>query len=359
MTQEKKSSKWWIALIAVPFLMVAPMLVVVGLVLVASAGSASACEAPAVTVDGKSLPGEVAGFKGEQLSNAVILMSQAKSLNMSVGAQIIVVQAAIGESTLTNTQKTDEAGTVNGEAITIGILQQDKSYGPREDRLNVAKAGKAFLTRLGKVPGWESMEPTLAIHAVQINQDPYHYTKFRAPAMQVVEALSNAKVSTGDGGGCSGVPGDLGKDDDYPWKNTVHNADNPVTHFAYRNCTDFAWWRLMQQLGTPQPPFAMDSLKLAPGHGGQWGAAWKRVGWEVSMTPKVGAVIWYAPNANGVGSYGHVAIVKAINADGTVLEEGYNFGMPPTGEYYTRTIEPSYPSGYLYLPTKDQLASVA
>ncbi|MDJ0318881.1 CHAP domain-containing protein [Arthrobacter antibioticus] len=159
---------------------------------------------------------------------------------------------------------------------------------------------------------------------------------------------------------CSGVSGSNDSvseaGDDYPWKNTEHNANNTITGFAYRNCTDFAWHRIMGQLGFTNQS-TMNATRLGPGHGGQWGAAWKRVGWEVSMTPKVGAVIWYAPNANGVGEYGHVAIVKAINPDGTVVEEGYNFGLPPTGEYYTRTIDPGYPSGYLGVPTKEQAAA--
>jgi len=49
--------------------------------------------------------------------------------------------------------------------------------------------------------------------------------------------------------------------------------------------------------------------------------------------PGLSAVIWYAANSNGVGGYGHVAIVKEITDDGKVVEEGYDFGLPPTGEY--------------------------
>lgn len=159
---------------------------------------------------------------------------------------------------------------------------------------------------------------------------------------------------------CSGLPVSNNMvpsaGDDYPWKNTEHNANNPVTGFAYRNCTDFAWHRMMQQLGITDQS-KMNAVPLGPGDGGDWGLKWQQVGWTVSKTPTVGAVIWYARGANGVGSYGHVAVVKAINADGTVEEEGYNFGLPPTGEYYTRTIDAGYPSGYLSIPTKEQAAA--
>ncbi|MCZ2403554.1 transglycosylase SLT domain-containing protein [Paenarthrobacter sp. Z7-10] len=167
-------------------------------------------------------------------------------------------------------------------------------------------------------------------------------TSVAPPASCTGLSVSNAAVSTAG--------------DDYPWKTTEHNANNPVTGFAYRNCTDFAWWRTMGQLGITDQS-KMNATRLGPGDGGDWGLKWQQVGWTVSKTPKVGAVIWYARNANGVGSYGHVAIVKEITADGKVVEEGYNFGLPPTGQYYTRTIDPGYPSGYLYIPTKEQAAA--
>lgn len=171
-----------------------------------TAAEAGTCSTPATAVDGKSIPKEVAGFSGVQLKNAAILMDQAKKLGLPLSAQIIVVQAAIGESTLRAIDYTDAVGTVNGVAITIGILQQDESYGPRADRLDVAKAGHAFLSRLKDVQGWESLAPSIAIHRVQRNADENHYTKFRSQAVQVVEALSGVKVA---GGECSAPGGSV------------------------------------------------------------------------------------------------------------------------------------------------------
>ncbi|MDY7555303.1 hypothetical protein [Cryobacterium sp. 10C3] len=40
-----------------------------------------------------------------------------------------------------------------------------------------------------KVPNWETVTPTAAAHAVQINADPDHYTPYYAPAESVVAAL--------------------------------------------------------------------------------------------------------------------------------------------------------------------------
>ncbi|MEZ2373417.1 M23 family metallopeptidase [Arthrobacter sp. RCC_34] len=187
------------AVLAVPLFLVGSLVLLGG-----NSAQAGACGAPAAAVvSGKDVPKEIAGFSGVQLKNAAILMDQAKKLGMPVSAQLLVVQAAIGESTLRAIDYTDAVGTVNGVAITIGILQQDESYGVRADRLDVAKAGAGFLSRLKNVQGWESLDPSIAIHRVQRNADENHYTKFRAQAVQVVEALSGAKVT---GGECS-APG--------------------------------------------------------------------------------------------------------------------------------------------------------
>ncbi|NQX37110.1 hypothetical protein [Herbiconiux sp. VKM Ac-2851] len=77
--------------------------------------------------------------------------------------------------------------------------QQERGSGPLADRMDPFKAATAFFTRLMGVPGWETMEPTLAAHAVQINLDPYYYTPFYAPATEVVQGL----ISTGGAGACA------------------------------------------------------------------------------------------------------------------------------------------------------------
>lgn len=144
-----------------------------------------------------------------------------------------------------------------------------------------------------------------------------------------------------------------GKGNNYPWPEGPVGVDNPITHFNYRECVDFAWFRFMEQVGTPNPPFKYDSLQVQPGSAGTWKAAWDRQRWASGPTPKVGAIIWYAPGAPG-GSpvYGHVAVVKAVNPDGTVLEEGYNMLPDADHAYYTRTIQAGFPSAYLYIPGK-------
>lgn len=204
------------ALLVVPVMLVGSVVLLGG-----SAAQAGTCAVPAAVVEGTGLPSQVAGFSGEQVKNAAVLMDQAKKAGLPLQAQILVVQAAIGESTLRSIDYTDAAGTVNGVAITIGILQQDESYGQRADRLDVAKAGAGFLSRLKAVPGWESLEPSVAIHRVQRNADPDHYTRFRSQALQVVEALSGAKVK---GGECSSPGGSTVGQLAGKWKNPLPGA---------------------------------------------------------------------------------------------------------------------------------------
>ena len=47
--------------------------------------------------------------------------------------------------------------------------------------------------------------------------------------------------------------------------------------------------------------------------------------------------------------------MKAINTDGTYVEEGYNGNPAPADHsYYTRTVASTVPSAFLYLPTQEE-----
>jgi hypothetical protein len=148
----------------------------------------------------------IAGFSGEQLENAAQIMNAAAELQLPTEAQTIGVMTAIGESTLRNLDHGDNAINPDGTvADSVGLFQQqERGYGPLADRMDPFKAATAFFTRLMGVQGWETMEPTLAANAVQINLDPYYYTPFYAPATQIVQGL----ISTGGAGACA-INGDI------------------------------------------------------------------------------------------------------------------------------------------------------
>jgi hypothetical protein len=50
-----------------------------------------------------------------------------------------------------------------------------------------------------------------------------------------------------------------------------------------------------------------------------------------------------------------VAVVKAVNTDGSYLEEGYNGNPAPEDhKYYTRTVTNDVPSAFLYVPGAEE-----
>lgn len=144
-------------------------------------------------------------FLDGQLENAGQIMNAAAELHLPTQAQTIGVMTAIGESTLRNLDHGDNAINPDGTiADSVGLFQQqERGYGPLADRMDPFKAATAFFTRLMGVNGWQTMEPTLAAHTVQINADPNYYTPFYAPATAIVQRL----LSTGGAGACA-ISGD-------------------------------------------------------------------------------------------------------------------------------------------------------
>ncbi|MFF2772824.1 hypothetical protein ACFVUP_37575 [Streptomyces bacillaris] len=170
-------------------------------VVLVAAGPANACNpgsgaAPAGhTVNLNAIPaGPVAGYSGNQLTIAAQIMNAAATLGLSEQAQVIGVMVGMDESTLTNVLHGDAAGPDS-----IGVFQQRTSWGTLAQRTDPTQAATLFFRRLTTIPGWQSMTPTLAAHAVQGNADPNVYAKFFDPATKVVQTLSGQSAA----GGCS------------------------------------------------------------------------------------------------------------------------------------------------------------
>jgi surface antigen len=224
--------------------------------------------------------------------------------------------------------------------------------------MNPTVSASNFIKALQKVEGWELLEPTIAGNRVQRNADPYHYQKYWDSAVKIVDALSDAKFSL-TGNAC-GIPGASGAGDDLPWRTAALNQPSPLGMFN-RECVDFALWRVTQQLGSSASPsrvlngtFRPDGARL--GSALSWKDGWNAKGWPTGASPRVGAVVWHAPGAGGADpTYGHVAVVKATNADGSFLEEGYNGNPAPEDHrYYTRTVNNEVPSAFLYVPGEEE-----
>ena len=120
--------------------------------------------------------------------------------------------------------------------------------------------------------------------------------------------------------------------DDYPWRtDTTNYVDD--WGFTRRQCVSFAAFRLAQR------GQALDNRTQHWGSALTWDDTAAGQGVAVSGKPRVGAIAqWNAgesspayvkgsstPNAHfAAGSYGHVAYVAGVYADGSVLVEQYN-----------------------------------
>jgi surface antigen len=242
-----------------------------------------------------------------------------------------------------------------------GLFQQrdNGAWGTYPDRMNPTTSATNFFNALQKVSGWEQLEPTTAAHRVQRNADPFHYQSYWAAAVEVVAALGDVPVTDAGGDSSCGIPGQSGKDDDLPWRTAKIYEPSPLGMYN-RECVDFALWRVNQQLGSTSAPYKVHNGTFRPdgavlGSALTWKDGWDAKGWPTGGTPRVGAVVWYSPGTGGAdGTYGHVAVVKAVNGDGSFLEEGYNGNPAPNDHtYYTRTVENGTPSAFLYLPGSD------
>lgn len=160
------------------------------------------------TIDGGAIAsaGEVAGYEGEQLTNAVAIMNAATSLGLGVRGQQIGVMTAMEESTLQNLTYGDNAVNPDGSiADSIGLFQQQGSWGSLDERLDPSTAARLFFERMATLPGWETMEPADVAHAIQVNDRADRYEAHWTEAVEVVHALTGlgncttAAVSAGGG----------------------------------------------------------------------------------------------------------------------------------------------------------------
>ncbi|MCZ4069088.1 M23 family metallopeptidase [Microbacterium sp. NPDC006705] len=153
--------------------------------------------------DTGSLPAEVNGYKRDQLTNAAAIVRAGMDLGIDQHGQILAVMTAMGESSLRNVTYGDweTSGVTNPDGsrtTSIGLFQQQDSWGTVQERMDPSRSAALFYGRLTSVDGWQTMPATLAIHAVQVNDNPQHYAPFEADAKAIVTALTTA-CSAGTG----------------------------------------------------------------------------------------------------------------------------------------------------------------
>lgn len=177
-------------------LLVVPVLAVATLLLGTPGAFGGACTpGGSLTVTIAELPGAVAGYTGEQLTNAAAIITTGAQLGVPARGQAIAVMTAMGESSLRVLHHGDAAGPDSR-----GLFQQrdNGAWGTLADRTNPATSAANFYRALLAVPGWQILEPSAAAHAVQRNADPDHYTPYWERALDVTAALAGAQVLDGD-----------------------------------------------------------------------------------------------------------------------------------------------------------------
>jgi hypothetical protein len=171
--------------------------VVVGGAVLIPLGLGRESEASICLDDPRTFPeAGVDGWHGEQLENAATIMRTASARGIGRDGQILGVMTAMGESSLRNIDYGDweTVGFTNPDGsrtTSVGLFQQQEWWGSVEQRMDPAAAAGLFYDRLARIPDWPSLDPSLAIHRVQINTDPTYYSRYAADAASVVDALSS------------------------------------------------------------------------------------------------------------------------------------------------------------------------
>lgn len=111
--------------------------------------------------------------------------------------------------------------------------------------------------------------------------------------------------------------------------------------FYTRQCTSYAAWYWNVRLGK-----SWNNTRPGSGSAWNWPALARDQGYSVSSTPRVGAIIsWQASSLSS--PWGHVAIVEAVNGDGTIDISEYNW--QPFVYTYRKNVNPYHYGGHSYI----------
>lgn len=145
------------------------------------------------------MPTRVAGYDEAQIANAAVIASVAVAWGMGERGALLGIMCAMGESSLRNIDYGDweTSGVRNPDGsptTSIGLFQQQAWWGSPADRMDPIYSSWKFFEALGKINGWRGLEPTIAIHRVQINADPNHYAKYENAARAVLNAIPDLRA---------------------------------------------------------------------------------------------------------------------------------------------------------------------
>lgn len=201
------------------------------------------------------------------------------------------------------------------------------AYSPSESTQNAPLASSV---------GAQSVRVDADVIGVAASRDAFTATTPEELEQQKAAALAASIASTYS----YTDPGPRQAGDDYPFRGQGEGL-SPLSYYI-GECVDFVAWRLNRDAGYSSAPYKWVWSNLTPGGGsaGSWQSAWEAHGWPVSGTPVAGAV--------AVTGYDHVAYVKDVLGDGTVLLEEYNYSG--YHQYGQRIVAASSVIAFLYPP---------
>lgn len=188
---------------AVTALVAAPLILIVALLAAGSAAIGAFDSDDRIEVGIPSAPRppgiaqpNIAGYGSGQLANACTILAAGRDLGFDERDQTIAIMTAMGESSLRNLDYGDweTSGVTNPDGTpttSIGLFQQQDSWGSRDERLDPYTAATIFYRAMAeRVPDRAWLDPTQVAHETQVNADPLHYARFWDRAVRVVAALN-------------------------------------------------------------------------------------------------------------------------------------------------------------------------
>lgn len=255
--------------------------------------------------------GPIAGFADEQLDNAAAIISAANEHDMGLRGAQIGVMTAIEESTLRNIAYGDGAINPDGTvADSIGLFQQQSSWGSVDERMDPATSASLFFARLATLPGWQGLAPEDAAHAIQVNDRADRYAEHWDDAVAIVAGLTGgascATSGTLTADGWSAPTGDP-VTSEYGWR-----VDPISGGRKFHNGVDFSG-------GCGAPIYAVASGTVSDVFKDTYGA------WIVEVDHGGGYATWYV----------HMEDAGVLVGIGDVVAGGQQIGLQGSSGYST------------------------
>lgn len=149
------------------------------------------------------MPAKVGPYGKTAVANAAQVIKAGQDLRLDPRSVTIGVMTAMGESGL---QVLDRGDAVGPDSRGLFQQRDNGAWGTYNDRMNPYVSATNFFKKLMKVPGYRTMTPTLAAHAVQANQDENHYTRHWPDAVNMVAQLTNDPTLISTLAASAGVP---------------------------------------------------------------------------------------------------------------------------------------------------------